>query len=264
MALWCFPPLFGAAAALTVVRVQHDLEQRATAALRRAGAVGVTVSFRGQDALIDCGVPVDDPPALAALVADLHGVHAVRLADTCGGPGVVTTAALAAPAPTTAVPAVAGGDASTDAPEVASEAPVPGDATTDATDATDAATADAELVAELLDRIVTAHPLQFAPGGAEFTESADGVLDQIAAVATRYDEVAIEVVGHTDSRGDADDNLLLSEQRAAAVVAALEARGVTAPLTSSGRGELDPVVVGGVEDLEASRRVEFVVEGVAP
>ena len=81
--LWCFPALFALAATVTVVRVQDDLEGRATAALRRAGAVGVTVSFRG--------LPVADPRALAALVAAEHGVRSVRLADTCGGPRTVPT-----------------------------------------------------------------------------------------------------------------------------------------------------------------------------
>ena len=89
--LWCFPALFALSATVTVVRVQDDLEGRATAALRRAGAVGVTVSFRGQDARVECGVPVADPRALAALVAAEHGVRSVRLADTCGGPRTVPT-----------------------------------------------------------------------------------------------------------------------------------------------------------------------------
>ena len=72
--------------------------------------------------------------------------------------------------------------------------------------------------------------------------------------------MAITVAGHTDSDGDADENLVLSQLRAAAVRQALVDRGVEAEaVTAEGFGSTRPVLVDGVEDKAASRRVEFQV-----
>ncbi|MFT5354118.1 MAG: outer membrane protein OmpA-like peptidoglycan-associated protein [Polyangiales bacterium] len=49
-------------------------------------------------------------------------------------------------------------------------------------------------------------------------------------------------------------------QRAAAVVEALRARGVTAELESSGAGEIEPVCQEDTDECHASnRRVEFII-----
>jgi OOP family OmpA-OmpF porin len=86
------------------------------------------------------------------------------------------------------------------------------------------------------------------------------VLDLVAAALRRVEGLAVTVVGHTDSSGDPATNLALSEERAEAVRAALEARGLPASmLRVVGRGGTEPVRVDGVEDVEASRRIEFVV-----
>ena len=132
------------------------------------------------------------------------------------------------------------------------------------TDRPVATVSDATALADLLNRVVAEDPILFETAGAVLTEDAKGVLDRVAAVAERYAEIAIRVVGYTDSRGDAATNLELSRRRAEAVVEALLDRGVTAPLTSVGRGERAPVTVDGVEDVEASRRVEFVVRADTP
>jgi outer membrane protein OmpA-like peptidoglycan-associated protein len=51
-----------------------------------------------------------------------------------------------------------------------------------------------------------------------------------------------KIIGHTDSHGKAAKNMDLSQRRAAAAMKALVADGVEASrLTSSGRGELDPI-----------------------
>jgi len=53
----------------------------------------------------------------------------------------------------------------------------------------------------------------------------------------------IEISGHTDTRGDAKENLLLSENRAKSVVDFLIAKGITATrLSSKGYGESKPII----------------------
>jgi OOP family OmpA-OmpF porin len=102
-------------------------------------------------------------------------------------------------------------------------------------------------------------PLVFAPGA---TTPEDGavVLDLIAAALRRVEGLSVTVVGHTDSTGDPAANLALSEERAEAVRDELVARGLPAStLRVVGRGGTEPVRVDGVEDVEASRRIEFVV-----
>lgn len=111
-----------------------------------------------------------------------------------------------------------------------------------------------------LNAIVLAEPIRFEPAAADLTPGAAGVLDRVAAAAKSLGGVVVVVEGHTDSDGSIADNLELSQERAVAVVAALVARGVPAvDLEAVGRGSSEPVVVDGVEDKVASRRVEFVV-----
>jgi OOP family OmpA-OmpF porin len=84
------------------------------------------------------------------------------------------------------------------------------------------------------------------------------VLDRLAGIAEQFDGVTITIEGHTDSDGVPAENQVLSAQRAAAVLANLVARGVpAADLTAVGLGSTRPMVVGGVEDKDASRRIEF-------
>ena len=68
-----------------------------------------------------------------------------------------------------------------------------------------------------------------------------------------------EIVGHTDSSGKAVKNMDLSQRRAASARAALIADGVDASrLTSSGRGELDPIASNRTpEGKRANRRTEI-------
>ncbi len=75
----------------------------------------------------------------------------------------------------------------------------------------------------------------------------------------------IQVNGHTDSKGEDAYNQDLSERRAAAVVAALKADGLKAPMTPQGFGETQPVAPnakGGKDNpggRQLNRRVELVI-----
>lgn len=127
----------------------------------------------------------------------------------------------------------------------------------DRNDATDETAAALE---QRMNDVVAAEPITFQPGTADLADGAGETIDRLAALAKSLAGVRVTVIGHTDSAGDDDVNLALSEQRAAAVAFVLGARGVPPDdLAIVGRGSNDPVVVDGVEDAEASRRVEFTV-----
>ena len=139
-------------------------------------------------------------------------------------------------------------------------------ATADVTvELTDRPAADVESAQQLeddLNSFVGLNPILFEPNSTELTAEANAVIEQIAARAIRLDGVDITIVGHTDTDGSTENNLILSEGRAASVLDALVLAGVPEDIVASeGRGESEPVLDGdGVEDKAASRRVEFVVE----
>jgi outer membrane protein OmpA-like peptidoglycan-associated protein/uncharacterized surface protein with fasciclin (FAS1) repeats len=124
------------------------------------------------------------------------------------------------------------------------------------------ATADdiEELVADI-DALTTAEPFEFTPSSADLASGAESTLDRAAALVKRFDGLLVTIEGHTDTAGTAAANAQLSESRAAAVYRALVERGVPeAQLGYVGRGGDSPVLVDGIEDRAASRRVVFVVE----
>ncbi|HOU89440.1 MAG TPA: OmpA family protein [Polyangiaceae bacterium] len=74
-------------------------------------------------------------------------------------------------------------------------------------------------------------------------EATTRTLDEFAAFLKQHPEVAIEVEGHTDSRGSDDYNRRLSDRRAASVRKWLIAHGVAeARVTAVGKGEDAPQV----------------------
>ena len=118
---------------------------------------------------------------------------------------------------------------------------------------TDAGTLEAGLNA-----FVTANPILFEPGAAVLTPSAVAIIDQVAAQALAFGGIAITVEGHTDTDGDPVANVTLSQARANTVREALIERGLDGDtLTAVGFGSDQRVIVDGVEDKEASRRVAF-------
>ncbi len=102
-------------------------------------------------------------------------------------------------------------------------------------------------------------PIQFASGSAEILAESAVVLDEAAEILNGDPSLALEVGGHTDSRGDDAANQALSEARAQAVVAALQEREVTNDLTPRGFGEsrlkVDPDDTA--EAQQENRRIEF-------
>ena len=111
-------------------------------------------------------------------------------------------------------------------------------------------------------RLVIPRHIQFANNSDVILEESNSLLDSITTLLRRAPSVLVlHVTGHTDARGSAEDNQSLSERRAAAVVAALRARGLTIEIDSVGRGESELLCTETTPACdERNRRVEFVVE----
>ncbi|MCK6370458.1 MAG: OmpA family protein [Gammaproteobacteria bacterium] len=91
--------------------------------------------------------------------------------------------------------------------------------------------------------------LQFAFDSAELSEEDKVVLDEVAGNLITLGFVSGTIEGHTDSEGEADYNMELSERRAQAAAAYLEAKGI-APgrLRVVGMGESMPIADNETEE----------------
>jgi len=71
----------------------------------------------------------------------------------------------------------------------------------------------------------------------------------------------VQIVGHTDNRGDEEMNMLLSHERAFEVKKYLEEKGVIgANITYKGEGPTKPVADNATEEGRAqNRRTEFII-----
>ena len=114
----------------------------------------------------------------------------------------------------------------------------------------------------------------FETGSAEIRQEGKDLLDRFIPVyldvllRDTYSDYLGEIIieGHTDSKGSYESNLKLSQNRALQVALyCLKMPSLTAEqkqqlqkiLTAKGRSYADLIYVDGVEDAEASRRVEF-------
>jgi OOP family OmpA-OmpF porin len=107
-------------------------------------------------------------------------------------------------------------------------------------------------------RVVGYQPVQFAVNSSDFGESAHPELDCIAdALGQQRNRLLIE--GHTDSIGEADYNLGLSEKRAAMAREYLIDQGVpAADVETMGYGETRPAYTNKTNVGRAgNRRIEF-------
>jgi outer membrane protein OmpA-like peptidoglycan-associated protein len=105
-----------------------------------------------------------------------------------------------------------------------------------------------------------AFSIQFAFDSEALLPSSDATLEAIAAFLQADETVRIEVIGHTDDRGNARYNLELSRRRAQSVADHLVARfGISADrLKVSGMGESAPLLPNTSETNRVlNRRVEF-------
>lgn len=107
--------------------------------------------------------------------------------------------------------------------------------------------------------IIALKGVNFATNSAALTSGSTAVLDQAAATLAKRGDVKTEVAGHTDNRGPAARNKVLSQQRAESVMRYLVSKGVNpANLTARGYGQDSPVADNKTESgRAANRRVEL-------
>lgn len=103
--------------------------------------------------------------------------------------------------------------------------------------------------------------LLFATDSATLSGSLTRDLNALASNLLRYPNSTIQIVGHTDSTGDAAYNLDLSQRRASSVASVLRNNGVPAGrVTATGRGEDQPVTTNLTPEGRAkNRRVEIFI-----
>ncbi|NOR20006.1 MAG: OmpA family protein [Xanthomonadales bacterium] len=109
--------------------------------------------------------------------------------------------------------------------------------------------------------VVTLGDVLFASGQVQLVEGGLASLEEVVDLLQTEPEKKIRVEGHTDSRGDAEANLQLSDQRANAVMEALISLGVAADRVSAlGMGEDFPIASNDDEEGRArNRRVDVIL-----
>lgn len=101
--------------------------------------------------------------------------------------------------------------------------------------------------------------IHFDTGKASIQPGSEKLLDDITTAMGNFPEWKLLIVGHTDSTGDAAQNTQLSLDRAMAVKAALEGRGIDAArVGAAGMGSERPVAGDDTDEGRAlNRRVEL-------
>ena len=101
--------------------------------------------------------------------------------------------------------------------------------------------------------------ITFDTGKATIKKSSNKTLDAAAKVLTDVPDVKLEIQGHTDDVGDHDANVKLSQERAEAVKAYFESKGIAADrLKAIGYGPDKPIDPATTAKARAkNRRVEF-------
>ena len=101
----------------------------------------------------------------------------------------------------------------------------------------------------------------FATGSSRLDAASTPFLQTVADIVARCPDLRVRVAGYTDSVGADEDNLALSERRAASVARWLRDQGIAGGrVLSVGFGEADPVADNATpEGRSRNRRIEFSV-----
>jgi OmpA-OmpF porin, OOP family len=101
--------------------------------------------------------------------------------------------------------------------------------------------------------------IQFKTASSTIDPASEPILDSVADIAKRCGTIAFDIDGHTDNVGDARSNMQLSVERAKAVSAYLQGKGVNAArMETKGFGGEHPIKSNDTEaGRAANRRIEF-------
>lgn len=113
--------------------------------------------------------------------------------------------------------------------------------------------------------LYVADTVLFDTGSAKLRPEFVGLLDLGVVLLTQNPQVTVTIIGHTDSVGDEQMNLTLSQHRVDAALAYLQAKGIDTAtrVTGVAKGEAEPVGDNATaEGRRLNRRVEFVIHGL--
>ena len=101
----------------------------------------------------------------------------------------------------------------------------------------------------------------FETNSTELSTEGKTALTPLVEVLQTYPQSSVNVVGHTDSTGAAEYNMMISKKRAAAVAAYIEEQGIEADrITATGEGEENPVATNDTAEGRAqNRRVDATI-----
>jgi outer membrane protein OmpA-like peptidoglycan-associated protein len=269
-----FLGLFAIALPFAIPRIENDRTDKVEANLAAAGVDGVTITFDGRDGTLKGPADKRDA-ALAAVDASGQQQWGIRSLDyevegadasvsaptTTSAPASTTTVA-----PTTTVARTTTSAATTAPPTTAASPPTttPPPTTTapPPTPPPIPTTPPGPALQGSLDEVLSQGTIAFTVDSAQLRPESFPTLDVIAAALIAAPGQRVEVRGHTDTTGSA--NQVLSERRAAAAVEYLVEHGVPSDqLTSSGAGDTEPIASNDTPEGRAeNRRIEFrVLEG---
>ncbi len=117
---------------------------------------------------------------------------------------------------------------------------------------------DTLLTPPTVNEVIGLESIEFEVSSAVITPGGQEELQKAIAFFAENETVNGVIEGFTDTDGSEEGNLTLSQSRAESVLAFLVENGIAEErLTAVGFGESQPVLVDGVEDKAASRRIEF-------
>jgi OOP family OmpA-OmpF porin len=120
---------------------------------------------------------------------------------------------------------------------------------------------DATVCQQLIAELLAVGRIRFLSGQANIDVDSRGLMDRLVEIALRCPTANLEIGGHTDTDGDEDANMKLSERRAQAVLDYLLRAGLPADrLHAVGFGQREPVASNDTAEGKAqNRRIEFKV-----
>ena len=140
------------------------------------------------------------------------------------------------------------------------QAATPTVTTTGTSTGSTSANAGQNAVTEINTTITKSGGIQFQTASAELTNASMGTLDDVARILSRNATVNVLIKGHTDTQGNADTNMALSQRRANRVKDYLISKGIASSrMKAQGFGESEPLVPNDTTESarKQNRRVEF-------
>ena len=238
--------------------IQSDLAGHAETIVA-ADAPGAVITADGRDLSVELPDVVAVSFDRDQLASKLNGIDGVRSVELVGQPAIAVSPDEASAPQPTAEPEP---DPEPTAEPEPAEEPTPAPEPTAEPESAEEPTPAPPTLHEVVDGLDLG-ALTFASGTARFTAQDTTVLDGVADRLQGFSGGAVQVQGHTNDVGDPDVNLLLSQDRAEAVVTYLIDRGVDASLlTARGFGAQAPIADNSTEQgRAANQRVMLVVEG---